>query len=103
MSVLFVLRDDDLCAYTRADELYAIYGDLIDAGVRVTFAAVPYIDPTGNRFCDGRGSEIAPLHANQELCALLSEWQSKGAAEMALHGITHRDDGPPEFQQKTPP
>jgi len=103
MSIPFILRDDDLSAYTTPQEIWDVYSGLIDR-IKVTFAVVPFIDPRGNHFCDGRGTTTEPIGTNQELCYLLRKWAREGMAEIAMHGVTHRDDQGPEFgRNQVPP
>jgi hypothetical protein len=69
----------------------------------VTFAVIPFVDPRGNSFCDARGEQSMPIDANKELCELLRNWVQEGKVEIALHGVTHRDDNGPEFAQNNAP
>lgn len=102
MPIPFLLRDDDLCAYATAEEIQAVYGPILDR-IKVTFATVPFIDPRGNSFCTGRGTAPAALAENRELCCLLRGWINEEKIEIGLHGVTHRDDGVPEFAAQYAP
>jgi hypothetical protein len=102
MSIPFIVRDDDLCAYATAQEVRDVYAELIGR-IKVTFAVVPFIDPRGNSFCEGRGVVSAPISTNPELCDLLRNWAREGKAEIAMHGVTHRDDQGPEFARNEAP
>ena len=100
------LRDDDVCCFTKPDELERVYHDVWDR-IPVCLATVPFAvgyERAGiprEHWCSG---EACALDRNADLVRFLKQRLAGGGATIALHGYTHEDyPGGFEFQAAPDP
>lgn len=82
------IRDDDLCALTRWEEVEEVYGKLWGR-VPISFSVIPFV---GARLPFRGQPELEqpmPIHANQQVVQNLRSLVTKRWAEINLHGYHH--------------
>lgn len=89
---MFIIRDDDISAWTKADEIKGLYGDFLERGGKVCFAAIPDAFPAynrGNRNIMYQGLEKKTIDNNKELIEYLKPYIMSNQVEIMQHGYDH--------------
>lgn len=89
---MFVIRDDDLSAWTDINEIKKLYGHFLEEGGKVSFATVPNaVEPfyRGNRSMMYQGVERKEILLNKELVDYLRPYIRCGQVEIMQHGYDH--------------
>lgn len=98
--MIFVVRDDDTCAFTSPEQLRDCY-ERVWADVPISLSVTPFRIAGHDRHAPEqyKGSmEILPLGRNLELVAVLREGLGSGRLDVTMHGYHHlRYGGAPEF------
>lgn len=92
--MIFAIRDDDTCAFTRPEEIETLYRDIWDV-CPVSLSVTPFRIPGSPRRKNavppeyyGNTTEL-PLESNPELVSFLREKNSAGEVSITLHGYNH--------------
>lgn len=104
MLMLFAIRDDDTCAFTRPEEIESIYQDISDI-CPVSLSVTPFRvtgSPRRKNAVPAKyygSTDELPLENNQDLISFLKEEISKGRISITLHGYNHTvyPEGPEYF------
>lgn len=89
----FVIRDDDVSYFTDPELIERCYGDIINSGIPVLFAVIPFIKKWRKEYPRDVSIEDKeyPVSDNKEIVSYLV---SKGSlVDIALHGCTHETRG----------
>lgn len=89
---MFVIRDDDLSAWTDVDEISQIYGEYLEHGGKVSFAVIPNafeIFNRGNRALLYQGTERRSIDKNKQIIDYLKPYICSHQVEIMLHGYDH--------------
>lgn len=92
MCMKFAIRDDDISYWTKPEEIEAIYKNLWQKGIKVSFSVIPFavqsfnMGSLNNFYQDDKPM---PLHENKELVDYLMEKLKVKQISIMLHGYTH--------------
>lgn len=89
-SIKLAIRDDDMCYFTRVEDIENVYHEI--PGFPVSFAVIPMVTDvsTMGNCSDTRGNQKPRwVGDNMELIAWLSQRLKENKADVLLHGITH--------------
>lgn len=96
----FLIRDDDLCAYTQVRELENCYQNIWD-NIPVNLSVTPFRIPGNGRTVPAQykgQNRIMPLDENSDLVQFLKKKIERGNINIALHGYHHtKPDNLSEF------
>jgi len=100
-TVSVVIREDDICYFTKPEVLEHIYGQLLNSSMPINLAVIPMVDCRLNRpfispHYRGRNLRIS-IEENKDLI----EFVKQHDLEVLQHGLTHEFFGPrftPEFK-----
>lgn len=88
-----ILRDDDTSYWTSVEELDSKYGALLQSGVKLSLAVVPYsveAHNIGKPEYYWQGQEAICISENRDLCDYLKFHVANGSVEIMLHGYSHQ-------------
>ena len=89
---MFIIRDDDLSAWTDANEIKELYGDFLEQGGKVSFAVIPNafeVFHRENRSLMYQGTERKEIFCNEDIVDYLVPYVRKGQVEIMQHGYDH--------------
>ena len=103
--MLIAIRDDDLCYFTKPEQLEFVYGQYWDM-CPVTLSAIPFVDGRINSKDELVPYEYKglpkqyPIGQNKTLINYLKEQVQKKRIGISMHGYTHfnESDDVPEFE-----
>ena len=95
-----ILRDDDICYFTRPEELEKAFGDIWETAP-ICLAVTPFIGKTQQNVIPGikeGENRLYSISENKELVEYLKKLLQEKKISIILHGYSHDDIGEdPEF------
>lgn len=91
----FVIRDDDLCFFSKPEHIAAIYQKVFDLGIPVSFSSIPFIRLPNDAWLprplpiESETGEF-PISNNLDLVMYV---KSNPLIEITQHGCTHQTPG----------
>ena len=88
----FILRDDDISYYTKLEEVYKLYENAINNGLKVNFSVIPKaqkVFDTENKATLYHETEKRNIEENKELVTWLRDKVKAKKIEILLHGYDH--------------
>lgn len=87
-----LIRDDDVCYFTKPEELESIYHDYWGK-IKIILSVVPFQEggPHVTVPQKYQGGGTYKISSNKKLVSYIRDHLKSGDVEIALHGITHRD------------
>ncbi|MEM7816502.1 MAG: DUF2334 domain-containing protein [Candidatus Aenigmatarchaeota archaeon] len=83
----FLLRDDDICFFTKVEEFKKIWNWFLNENYsKLNLAVIPFVYPKEFGIED---KNLKPLEENRELTLYLKELIKKKKIEILLHGYSH--------------
>ena len=87
-----IIRDDDLSFWSSVDEIDAIYKELFDKKIKISFATIAFSVKmhNGGDFNNFYQDDInKPISKNRELISYIKEKIDENLVEIMLHGYNH--------------